>query len=125
VHFSPRHQRFERARQERGDENRARREELLAQAIEHLDAALVYDPEHAAAHYNLKQIYDELGDQEAADRHAALHAKYKPDDNARDRAVAAARRRYPAANHAAEAVVVYDLRRDGAFELATDATKKQ
>ena len=50
--------------------------------------------------------------------HAALHAKYKPDDNATDRAIAIARRNNPAADHAAEAVVIYDLHRTGAFELA-------
>ena len=38
----------------------------------------------------------------------------KPDDNAADRAIAAARKRYPAADVAAEAVVIYDLHRDGA-----------
>jgi tetratricopeptide (TPR) repeat protein len=113
---------YERARQERGDANRARREELLARAVEHLEAALAFDPENAAAHYNLKLIHDELADAEAAARHAGLHAKYKPDDNARDRAVAAARRRYPAANHAAEAVVVHDLQREGAFELPADVS---
>ena len=50
-----------------------------------------------------------LGDDEAEARHAALHAKYKPDDNARDRAVALARRKYPAANRAAEPVTIYEL----------------
>ena len=43
----------------------------------------------------------------------ALHAIYKPDDNARDRAITAARRADPAADHAAEAVTVYDLQRVG------------
>ena len=37
---------------------------------------------------------------------------------ARDQAVAAARIKYPAGNHAAEAVVIYDLNRDGAYELS-------
>ena len=54
----------------------------------------------------------ELGESAAAEEHAALHTKYKPDDNAGDRAIAAARMRYPAANHAAESVVIYDLGRD-------------
>jgi hypothetical protein len=39
------------------------------------------------------------------------------DDNARDRAVAAARRANPAADHAAESVVIYDLQRSGAYGL--------
>jgi hypothetical protein len=62
----------------------------------------------------LFQVYTALGDRQLADRHAALHAKYKPDDNARDSAVAAARKKYPAANRAAEKVVIYDLRRPNA-----------
>ena len=115
---------YERARQERGPQGKERRDQLLARAIEHLDAALEYDPENAAAHYNLERIYTELGDTAAAERHRGLHGKYKPDDNARDRAVAAARRRYPAANHAAEAVVVYDLHRQGAFGLPAEASER-
>ena len=43
--------------------------------------------------------------------------RYKPDDNAGDEAVAIARERYPHANAAAEAVVIYPLRRPGAPEL--------
>ncbi len=57
-------------------------------------------------------------------RALAEHAKYKPDDNARDRAVALARQRYPAANHAAEPVVVYDLQREGAFGLASSSEQE-
>jgi hypothetical protein len=44
--------------------------------------------------------------------------KYKPDDNARDQAIAVARTADPAADHAAEAIVIYDLARPGTFELA-------
>ncbi|MGA1467630.1 MAG: hypothetical protein ACO38V_08320, partial [Phycisphaerales bacterium] len=62
-------------------------------------------------------IEQAAGDAAAAAEALAEHAKYKPDDNARDRAVALARQRYPAANHAAEPVVVYDLQREGAFGL--------
>jgi hypothetical protein len=46
-----------------------------------------------------------------------LHTKYKIDDNARDHAITAARLKSPAANHAAEAVVIYDLQRQAAYEL--------
>jgi hypothetical protein len=63
------------------------------------------------AHYNLQLLYTQLGDEKRASEHAELHAKYKPDDNARDRAVALARQKYPAADHAAEALVIYDLQR--------------
>jgi hypothetical protein len=78
---------------------------------------LAYDPENLSAHWGLKRVYGDLGDAESARKHAALHAYYKPDDNARDYAVARARRKYPAANTASEAVVVYDLQRPGAYDL--------
>ena len=79
--------------------------------------ALALDPENVTAHYGLAQVSARLGDEEAEGRHRRLHQKYRPDDNAQDRAIAAARRRDPAANHAAEAVVVYDLHRPDAFGL--------
>ncbi len=76
---------------------------------------LKLDPENVTAHYNLGLIYRELGDEENALLHRQLHARYKPDDNARDLAASAHRRRNPAANHAADAVVVYDLHRAAAY----------
>lgn len=112
---------YERAKQERGEARRERRNELLHEAIGYLDQALLYDPEDASAHYNLKLIYTDLDDHERADAHGRLHARYKDDDNARDKAIAAARRRYPAANHAAEAVVIYDLQRPGTYGLPEGA----
>lgn len=112
---------FERARQERGEERRAERDALLNEAVEWLQTALSYDREYQPAHYALSQVFDVLGDPEQAAHHRELHEKYRVDDNARDRAVAAARRRDPAANHAAEAVVIYDLQRSGAFGLPETA----
>ncbi len=100
---------FERSKQERGDARRARREELLQDAAGWFRRTLELEPEDLAAHYNLALILEQLGDAEGAARHHALHRTYKPDDNARDRAVARARARDPAANHAAEAVVIYAL----------------
>jgi tetratricopeptide (TPR) repeat protein len=102
---------YERAKQERGPERALARQELLSQAAARFEAVLAQEPEDVTAHNNQAQLDHELGDAAAADRHASLHERYKPDDNARDLAIAAARRRYPAANHAAEAVVVYDLHR--------------
>lgn len=109
---------FERAKQERGEARRAERRELMLEAAEVFRRALELDPENVSAHYNLKLIYADVGEAAKSEEHAALHAKYKPDDNARDRAIAAARRRYAAANRAAEPVVIYDLHRDGAYEMA-------
>ena len=90
---------------------RADEETLLRSALARHEAALAEDPENVAAHYGLAQIHARLGNEEAAGRHRTLHSTYRPDDNAQDRAVAAARRRDPAANFAAEALVVYDLQR--------------
>ncbi|MEQ8763385.1 MAG: multiheme c-type cytochrome [Planctomycetota bacterium] len=108
---------FDRAKQERGEARQAQRLAMLREAEDYYQRALKIDSENVSSHYGLKLIYTELGEEEKANVHAALHAKYKPDDNARDVAVAAARLKYPAANHAAEAVVIYDLHRDGAYEL--------
>lgn len=109
---------FERARQERGDDRREARAQLLLEARSLFEQALRYDPEYLPAHHNLSLIYAALGDAAKAAHHRAEHARYKPDDNARDKAIAAARMRYPAANFAAEAIVIYDLQREGAYGLS-------
>ncbi len=106
---------YERAKQERGEAGDAERRRLLEQARDTFLRVLELDPENVTGHYNLQLIYAELGDTSLSEEHAALHAKYKPDDHARDRAIAAARMRYPAANQSAEAVVIYDLSRNGAL----------
>ena len=81
----------------------------MREAREAFLSGLALDTESLGVHWGLKQVARGLGDDEAEARHAALHAKYKPDDNARDRAVALARRKYPAANLAAEPVTIYEL----------------
>ena len=48
---------------------------------------------------------------------AQEHEKYLPDYNAQDRAISIARRANPAADHAAQATVIYPLQRPGAPEL--------
>jgi len=108
---------FEIAKRERGEANAARREETLVAAVSWFDRALALDPENLTAHYNLAQIYGRLGDAERTAHHLAEHARYRPDDNARDRAVQAARAKDPAASQAADAIVIYDLQRPGAYEL--------
>ena len=103
---------YEQARSIRGEANQPQRAAKLNEAIEWFHKTLALDPENVTAHYNLGLLYAAIGNDEARDRHQALHLKYKPDDNARDQAVAAARKKYPAANHAAAAVVIYDLNRN-------------
>jgi hypothetical protein len=62
-------------------------------------------------------IYSQLGDETKAAYHRAEHQKYLPDYNAQDRAISIARRANPAADHAAQATVIYPLQRVGAPEL--------
>ncbi len=100
---------FEQAKMERT--NPARREELLRQAARRFEDTLAIDIENVTAHYNLGLIYAALGDTAKADEHRQLHDRYRPDDNARDRAVSIARRRDRAADHASQAIVIYDLQR--------------
>ena len=106
---------FERAKLERGPERRAQRDAWLNEAASCFDKALTIDPEDLAAHYNLALIASLLGDEPRAERHRTLYARYKPDDNARDTTVALHRSRNAAANHAAEAVVIYDLQREDRY----------
>jgi tetratricopeptide (TPR) repeat protein len=107
----------DRASQARGAEGAGRRRALLEEAARQFDKTLAIDSENVTAHYNLQLIHAQLGDEAKAEHHRRLHERYKLDDNAADRAVALARGKYPAANHAAEALVIYPLRRPGAPEL--------
>ncbi|TWT52558.1 hypothetical protein Pla22_01820 [Rubripirellula amarantea] len=93
-----------------GDDERAK--SLMNEARSELLSALEVDSENVTAHANLVEVYAWLGDTENEQIHRRLHSKYKPDDNAAEVAQPVARRKYPAANHAAEALVIYDLQRD-------------
>jgi hypothetical protein len=95
----------------RGEAQRESRFALLAKSRDLFQQTLQLDPENADAHYGIRRVYDTLGETELATKHNDLHAKYKVDDNARDAAIAAARKKYPHANRAAERVVIYDLHR--------------
>ena len=105
---------FDLAKQARGADRKAERESLLRRAVEQFEKTLKIDSENVTAHYNLQLLYAQLGDKERSAEHREAHARYKPDDNATDRAIALARQKYPAANQAAEAIVIYSLHRDGA-----------
>jgi tetratricopeptide (TPR) repeat protein len=111
---------FERAEREWSADRKTERDLLLAQAAEQFKKTLTLDSENVAAHYNLQLIYAKLGDAKKAEEHAKLHARYKTDDNARDRAMVAARKKYPAGNNAAEALVIYPLQRATAPGLAQE-----
>ncbi len=94
-------------------------ERRLIEARNEFEKVLKEDSEDVTAHANLAQVYERLGDSEASERHRKLHLKYKPDDNAEAMAKIPARQRYPAANAAAEAITIYDLRRPEAYGLKT------
>jgi tetratricopeptide (TPR) repeat protein len=108
---------YERARRERGTARSEHRLALLEQARAEFNEVLVQDPENLTAHFNLALIHTDLGEPKHAQAHRALVEAYRPDDHAVGRAVATHRRANPAANHAAEAVAIYDLQRPGAFGL--------
>ena len=107
---------FDQGRRLRGAAVTSARNAKYQEAIAEFQRTLESDPENVVAHYNLQLLYQTLGDGKLAKHHRERHLAYKPDDNARDRAVATARQQHPAANHAAEAVVVYDLHRNDAVE---------
>jgi tetratricopeptide (TPR) repeat protein len=100
---------FERSKMERSD--KGARDGFLKEAAAAFERTLAIDSENVTAHYNLALIYGQLGEQGKAEEHRRLHERYRPDDNARDRAIAAARRRDPAADHAAQSIVIYSLQR--------------
>lgn len=83
--------------------------QLRQQAIDEFEKTLAIDSENVAAHFNLHLLYTATGEKQKASEHKKLHEIYKPDDNAKGRAVRLAREKYPAANQAAEAVVIYQL----------------
>jgi tetratricopeptide (TPR) repeat protein len=116
---------FERAKLERGEARRAQQENLLRQAEQQFQRTLALDSENLTAHYNLNLIYELLGQKDRAEEHRRLHERYRPDDNARDRAVSLARRRDPAADHAAQAIVIYPLQRPGAPGLSAEPPPAQ
>jgi tetratricopeptide (TPR) repeat protein len=106
--------RFEQARQVRGARQQDARRLLLEESRDRFLQTLEIEPEDLAAHYNLAQVYTELGAPEPAARHRELSDTYRPDEHAVERAVAKHRRENPAADHAAAAIAIYDLNRQAA-----------
>ncbi|MEO8428463.1 MAG: tetratricopeptide repeat protein [Verrucomicrobiota bacterium] len=115
---------FERAKLERGEANRGRQRAFLEQAARQFEKTLELDSENLTAHYNLALIHTQLGNKKLATEHRQLHERYRPDDNARDRAVSIARRSNAAADHAAQAIVIYSLQRDRAPGMAETSSVK-
>ena len=106
---------YERAKMARSHPEGQR--EFLNLAASTFQKTLALDSENLTAHYALSLVYSQLGDTAKADHHRREHEKYLPDYNARDRAITLARRSNPAADHAAQATVIYPLQRSDAPEL--------
>jgi tetratricopeptide (TPR) repeat protein len=100
---------FDRAEQLRQESLASQRKTLLEDAAKQFQRSLAVDSENVTAHYNLGLVYAALGDVEKEKYHKQLHLRYKPDDNAQGVAVGIARKNYPAADFAAEALVIYPL----------------
>ncbi|MEW4487763.1 tetratricopeptide repeat protein [Thalassoglobus sp. JC818] len=111
-----------RQRERQGKTDEAR--QLWKESVLEYQKTLDIDSENLAAHYGLSQVYLELDEPEKAAEHAELHERFKPDDNAAGRAVRLAREKYPAANHAAEAVVKYLLEKDDSEKQESDAAEE-
>lgn len=113
---------YERAKMERGDPQRQR--QFLELAERSFQNTLALDSENLTAHYTLFLIYSQLGDQAKAAFHRAEHERYLPDYDAQDRAITLARRANPAADHAAQATVIYPLQRPGAPGVQPDLASR-
>ena len=111
---------LERSKLERGDARKGAREALQNEALATFERVLELDPENLSAHYNLALLHELMGNADEAAHHRQLHTTYKPDENARDKAFIAARKKSPAANHTAESVVIYDLQRPGGMDWASE-----
>jgi hypothetical protein len=81
----------------------------LAQAAETYQKVLVFDPEKAEAYYGLAQIAQLNGSISDYQRFHDLYQKYKEDDQAKSYAISVARMNDPAADKAANQLVIYPL----------------
>lgn len=95
-------------------------EARLADAKQQFEEVLETDSENVTAHANLAVIFERQGDSEQSEFHRDLQLKYKMDDNAADVARPKGRRNYPAADHAAEPLVIYSLHRSSPESKQTD-----
>ncbi len=105
---------LERARQLRDPAMDARRRELLAEAERLTGRAIAEDSQRFQTWYVRAQALESLGDSTGAAAAREAYERYRPDDNARDRAVRLARERDRAADRAAEPSAIFDLQRAGA-----------
>ncbi|MEM6470664.1 MAG: hypothetical protein AAF802_13990, partial [Planctomycetota bacterium] len=97
-------------------------EQYIVDSKNEFERVLEVDSENATAHANLAKIASLTGDTTAEAYHRKLHSRYKMDDSAAEIALPSARRKYPAASHASEALVIYDLHREPSQNSYTTTT---
>jgi tetratricopeptide (TPR) repeat protein len=112
---------LEQARALRSPDEGPRRAALLAEAAERCERALREDSQRFQAWYVRAQVAAAQGAADDERTARAAYERYRPDDNARDRAERAARARDPAADHAVEPAAIYDLGRGVTAPAATAA----
>lgn len=83
---------------------------VYQQAVDVFNRTLEIDNENLTAHYQLSLLHELLGNKDQSNQHRILHAKYKPDENARDQVITIARQKDPAADRASQSVVIYPLK---------------
>jgi tetratricopeptide (TPR) repeat protein len=100
------------------------KQRYLKLAQSEFERVLEIDTENLMAHANLVTVYERLGFDDKAQFHRQANLRYKPDDNASNLARRPARQKYPAANRAAEAIVIYLMQRPGAPGLPPQAASE-
>ena len=116
---------YDMAKTKHGESKREERLKFLNLAREQYERVVkTLDSEDMASHWNLYQIYAELGDEKKAETHRQLFERFRPDEEARSTAHQNARLASEAANRAAERIVTYPLQRKGAPGLAPAAQAK-
>ncbi len=100
------------------------KQRYLKLAQSEFERVLEIDTENLMAHANLVTVYERLGFEDKAQFHRQANLRYKPDDNASNLARRPARQKYPAANRAAEAIVIYLMQRPGAPGLPPQAASE-
>jgi tetratricopeptide (TPR) repeat protein len=95
---------------QRADDGSEDQRMTLLEAVDQFQKVLAIDPEDRQSHYMLDKCYRLLGDDAAAEKHLAEYKIYQIDNNARDFSLRTFRQAHPWADHAAQAVVIYELK---------------
>jgi tetratricopeptide (TPR) repeat protein len=93
------------------------------------------DPDNNTAYANLRDIYRRLAAytndskeiaelEQKSKQMETFNQRFKPDDNAADIAIPKARMKYPALDHAAEKIVIYDLHRNQNSASSSDQSNQ-